>query len=95
MRDTHHSDEPFEHTEAPMPTTATFDLHQTADWLATQQLADLDRHHAELVSIVDAAALAAGAPEALRPTAADPTPALVRLLNHHATTLHRRERLAA
>ena len=77
-------------TDAP-----AFDLHRTADWLATQQLADLDRHHAELVSLVDAAAVAAGAPEALRPTAADPTPALVRLLNHHATTLHQRQRLAA
>lgn len=77
-------------TDAP-----TFDLHRTADWLATQQLADLDRRHAELVTLVDAAAVAAGAPAALRPTAADPTPALVRLLNHHAATLHQRERLAA
>ncbi len=91
----HHTDDPTESTEATMSSTAPFDLRQTADWLAAQQLADLDRRHDELVSLVDAAAVAAGAPEALRPTAADPTPALVRLLNHHATTLHRRERLAA
>ncbi|MCB1014653.1 MAG: hypothetical protein KDB10_06000 [Acidimicrobiales bacterium] len=77
-----------------MAPTAAFDLRRTADWLATQQLADLDRRHDELVTLVDAAAVAAGAPDALRPTATDPTPALVRLLNHHATTLHRR-RVAA
>ncbi len=78
-----------------MDDAPAFDLHRTADWLATQQLTDLDRHHAELVTLVDAAARAAGSPDALRPTPADPTPALVRLFNHHATTLHRRERLAA
>lgn len=72
----------------------TFDLRQTANWLATQQLADLDRHHDELVFAVDAAAVAAGAPEALRPAASDPTPALVRLFNHHAATLHQRDRIA-
>ena len=72
-----------------------FDLRQTADWLATQQLADLDRHHDELVFAVDAAAVAAGAPDALRPSPADPTPALVRLFNHHAATLQQRRRIAA
>ena len=73
----------------------TFDLRETADWLATQQLADLDRHHDELVFAVDAAAVAAGAPAALRPSPADPTPALVRLFNHHAATLHQQRRVAA
>ncbi len=74
--------------------SSSFDLRQTADWMAAQQLADLDRHHDELVFAVDAAATAAGAPEALRPSAADPTPALVRLFNHHAATLHQRDRVA-
>ena len=74
--------------------TPSFDLRQAADWLATQQLADLDRHHDQLVFAVDAAAVAAGAPEALRPSPADPTPALVRLFNHHAATLHQRDRVA-
>lgn len=72
----------------------TFDLRQTADWLATQQLADLDRHHDELVFAVDAAAVAAGAPASLRPSPADPTPALVRLFNHHACTIQRSQRAA-
>lgn len=80
---------------APTPTTPTFDLHRTADWLARQQMADLDRQHDQLVTVVDAAARAAGAPEALRPAADDPTPALVRLFNHHACALQRRRRLAA
>ncbi len=75
-----------------MTSSPTFDLHRSADWLAGQDLADLDAHHADLVGVVDAAATAAGAPAALRPTAADPTPALVRLFNHHAAAIHRSQR---
>ena len=73
-------------------TTPDFDLHRTADWLAGQDLNDLDRSRARLVSVVDAAARAAGAPESLHPTVSDPTPALVRLFNHHACAIQRRER---
>ncbi len=81
-----------------MTSSPSFDLHRSADWLAGQDLADLDAHHADLVGVVDAAAAAAGAPAALRPSASDPTPALVRLFNHHACTIQRsqrRQRLAA
>jgi hypothetical protein len=78
-----------------MTETTTFDLHQSADWLAGQALADLDREHDRLVHLVDAAALAAGAPTSLRPADTDSTPALVRLFNHHACAVQRRERFAA
>lgn len=75
--------------------TAAFDLHRSADWLATQDLHSLDAHRADLVSVVDAAARAAGAPAALRPTDADSTPTLVRLYNRHASTILQSQRLAA
>lgn len=75
--------------------TPDFDLHRTSNWLAGTTLTELDHHHTDLVSVVDAAARAAGAPAALRPTPSDPTPALVRLFNHHACEIKRRQRLAA
>jgi hypothetical protein len=75
-----------------MTSSPSFDLHRTADWLAGQNLSDLDANHADLVDAVDAAALAAGAPAALRPSASDPTPALVRLFNHHACAIQRSQR---
>lgn len=78
-----------------MTTNPTFDLHRSADWLATQDLRSLDAHRADLVSVVDAAAIAAGAPAALRPSDADSTPTLVRLYNRHASTILRSQRFAA
>lgn len=71
------------------PRTSTFDLHRTADWLARQDLRDLDAHRADLVRAVDDVATAAGAPTELRPSDSDSTPTLVRLFNHHAVSLHR------
>lgn len=79
-------------TSTTLPHTASFDLHRTADWFAGQDLTDLDAHHDALVSVVDAAAAAADAPAALRPAASDPTPALVRLFNHHACAIQRSQR---
>lgn len=71
---------------------AAFDLHRSSMWLADQNLSDLDAHHADLVDVVDAVALAAGAPSTLRPSLTDPTPALVRLFNHHASAIARSQR---
>lgn len=79
-------------TTTTRPHTASFDLHRTADWLAAQDLADLDANHDDLLTAVDAAADAADAPAALRPAASDPTPALVRLFNHHACAIQRSQR---
>lgn len=78
-----------------LPDVSHFDLHRSSVWLAGQNTSDLDAHHADLVGVVDAAALAAGAPATLRPSLSDPTPALVRLFNHHASTIQRSRRAAA
>jgi len=81
-------------TSTHLPDLANFDLHRSAHWLAGQNTSQLDAHHADLVNVVDAAAVAAGAPAALRPSLSDPTPALVRLFNHHASTIQRSQRAA-